>query len=324
MTNLRPTIDRAVAAARILEKHLKPSALKAEAVLSNLVGCRAYARYEFDNPVRSFKIRGALNLLHHLTAGPAATLPNLVTASTGNHGAAMAFACQQYGVPLAVGVPVGCDQSKVRLIRQFEANLEFLGRDIDETKELLTDALSKESLFVEDGSTPEIYDGTSTIGLEIAKSLPEVEVVFVPVGNGALIGGIGSILKEHDPDLEVVGVQSEAAPCMALSFQAGRPVDTATCDTFASGLAVRIAIPKAVKLMLEVVDRMILVSEGALKEAVRLFYEATGHLVEGAAAAPLAGALQSRESIRNRTVCLVVSGANLDEDLKREILGAGG
>ena len=289
MTDLRPTIDRAVAAARILEKHLKPSALKAEAVLSDLLGCRAYARYELDNPVRSFKIRGALNLLHHLTAGPAAPLPDLVTASTGNHGAAMAFACQQYGVPLTVDVPVGCDQSKVRLIRQFGANLEFLGRDMDETKELLTDALSKESLFVEDGSTPEIYDGTSTIGLEIAKSLPEVEVVFVPVGNGALIGGIGSMLKEHNPDLEVVGVQSEAAPCMALSFQAGRPLDTPNCDTFATGIAVRIAIPEAVTLMLEVVDRMIVVSERALKEAVGLFYEATGHLVEGAAAAPLAG-----------------------------------
>ena len=132
-----------MAAARILEKHLKSSALKPEAVLSELLQCRAYARYEFDNPVRSFKIRGALNLLHHLTAGPAATPTNLVTASTGNHGAAMAFACQQYGVPLTVGVPVGCDQSKVGLIRQFEANLEFLGRDMDETKELLTDAYPK-------------------------------------------------------------------------------------------------------------------------------------------------------------------------------------
>ncbi len=314
MTDLRPTIDRAVAAARILEKHLKPSALKPETVLSELLQCRAYARYEFDNPVRSFKIRGALNLLHHLTAGPAATPTNLVTASTGNHGAAMAFACQQYGVPLTVGVPVGCDQSKVGLIRQFEANLEFLGRDMDETKELLTDALPQESLFVEDGSSPEIYDGTSTIGLEITKSLPEVEVVFVPVGNGALIGGVGSILKEHNPDLEVVGVQSEAAPCMALSFQAGRPVDTPDCDTFASGIAVRIAIPEAVTLMLEVVDRMIVVSERALKEAVGLFFQGTGHLVEGAAAAALAGALQSRESIENRTICLIVSGANLDEE----------
>ena len=139
-----------------------------------------------------------------------------------------------------------------------------------------------------------------------------------------MIGGIGSILKEHNPDLEVVGVQSEAAPCMALSFQEGRPVDTAECDTFATGLAARLAIPEAVALMMEVVDRMVLVSEQALKEAVALLYEATGHLVEGAAAAALAGALQSREAVKNRTICLIVSGANLDEDLTQEILGGKG
>ena len=133
--------------------------------------------------------------------------------------------------------------------------------------------------------------------------------------------GVAAILVNANPDLEMVGVQSEAAPCMALSFQAGRSVDTPECDTFASGIAVRIAIPEAVTLMLEVVDRMIVVSEQALKEAVGLFYEATGHLVEGAAAAALAGALQSRESIENRTICLIVSGANLDEDLKQEITG---
>ena len=315
---LRPTMDRAVATARILEQHLEPSAVQREVALSELLNCPVYAKYEFHNPVRSFKIRGALNLLHHLTAAPAATPANLVTASTGNHGAAMAFACQRYGVPLTVGVPVGCDESKVELIRRFEANLEFVGRDMDEAKELLIETLAEDSLFVEDGSRPEIYDGTSTIGLEICDSLPDIEVVFVPVGNGALIGGIGSILKEHNPDLEVVGVQSEAAPCMALSFQKGRPVDTPECDTFASGIAVRLAIPEAVVLMLEVVDRMILVSERALKEAVALLYEATGHLVEGAAAAALAGALQSGESIKDRGICLIVTGANLGERMKRD------
>ena len=158
------------------------------------------------------------------------------------------------------------------------------------------------------------------IGLEIKNSLPEVEYVFVPLGNGALIGGIGSVLKEFNPQINIIGVQSERAPCMALSFEAGKPVNTPECDSFAGGMAVRVAIPEAVELMLEVVDDVILVSETELKKAVGQFYNSTGHLVEGAGAAALAAALESGDSIRGSKICVIATGANLDEDLKREIL----
>ena len=196
----------------------------------------------------------------------------------------------------------------------------MIGRDLDETKELLQGRpLSPDTVFIEDGSSPEIVAGTSTIGAEIVRQLPNVEVVIVPVGNGALIGGIGSALKEFNPSIRVIGIQSDLAPCMALSFEAGHAVDTESCDTFASGMAVRVSIPEAVDLMLAVVDEMWVVSETDLKEAMGTYYNHTGHLPEGAGAAPLATALKMRNAVEGKTVCLVASGANVDDTLRQEI-----
>ena len=317
-SKLRPTREQTLSAARLIAGHFEPTPLKPEPAFSDLVGARVFVKYEFLNPLRSFKVRGALNLLHHLAES--STISRVITASTGNHGAAMAFACQQYGLPLTVGVPVDADQSKMALVRQYGAELEFVGRDIDETKEIIQQrGLPAGAVFIEDGSCPEIVAGTSTIGEEIVRELPQVETVVVPVGNGALINGIGAALKEHDPAIQVIGVQVDQAPCMTLSFRAGRPVDTETCDTFASGMAVRVSIPEAVELMLEVVDRMVLVSEDDLKQAMGHYLRHTGHLPEGAGAASLAAAQHLRPDLENRTVCLIASGANVDPGLRQEI-----
>lgn len=315
---LRPTHGDTTAAARVISQHVEPTPLKREGALSKSLNANVFLKYEFLNPVRSFKIRGALNLAH--TLANSKNVSRIITVSTGNHGAAMACACGEYNLPLTVGVPVNCDQSKLELIRQFGGELEMIGRDLDETKELLQQRpLSPDTVFIEDGSCPEIVAGTSTIGLEIVQELPNVEVVIVPVGNGALIGGIGTTLKEFNPSIRVIGVQSDLAPCMTLSFQAGHAVDTESCDTFATGMAVRVSIPEAVDLMLAVVDEMHMVSEIDLKEAMGAFYNRTGHLPEGAGVAPLAAALKMRTALENKTVCLIASGANVDDTLRQEI-----
>lgn len=315
---LRPARGDTTAAARIIAQHVEPTPLKKELAFSESVNADVFVKYEFLNPVRSFKIRGALNLAHALANSK--TVSSAITVSTGNHGAAMAFACREYSLPLTVGVPVNCDQSKLQLIHQFGGEVEMIGRDLDETKELLQQRpLSPDTVFIEDGSSPEIVAGTSTIGREIVQELPDVEVVIVPVGNGALIGGIGTALKAFNPSIQVIGVQSDLAPCMALSFEAGHAVDTESCDTFASGMAVRVSIPAAVDLMLAVVDEMWVVSETDLKQAMGAFYNHTGQLPEGAGVAPLAAALKMRAALENKTICLIASGANVDDTLRQEI-----
>jgi len=319
MNSLKPTAQQTAEAAKIITKHLEPTPLKFESDLSDQLEAKIYVKYEFQTPVRSFKIRGALNLMHHLANK--GDVSKIFTASTGNHGASMAYACQKYQLPLTVGVPIDADKSKVALIEEFGAEIEFIGRDLDETKELLLKKpLPDGTVFIEDGSSPEIVAGTATIGHEIIKELSDVELVFVPVGNGALVGGIGTVIKEHNRAIKTIGIQSEQAPCMTLSFEAGHPINTEKCETFASGMAVRVAIPAAVDLMLDVVDQMELVTEQELKEAMGLFYRFTGHLLEGAGAAALAGALRMPESIKGKNVCLIASGANVDEGLKREII----
>ena len=207
----------------------------------------------------------------------------MITASTGNHGSAMAYACQKFDIPITVVVPEGADESKVTLIRKFDADLKVLGRDLDEAKDrILKWDMPSDHLFVEDGAVPDIVIGTATIGYEIMEQRKEgFDVIIVPVGNGSLIGGIVSAVKDKNPSTQVVGVQSEVAPCMTYSFREKRPVDTDSCDTFAGGIAVRVAIPEAVNLMLEVVDDVILVSENELKKAMAIFLKAAANYFKG-------------------------------------------
>ncbi len=326
MATLRPSPERSLAALDEVRRWAPPTPLTLEEDLSRLLGTQVYVKHEYESPVRSFKIRGAVNLVADLVSDPG--ISRLYTVSTGNHGAAMAYACRQYGMALTVVAPVGADESKLALIREFGADLELLGRDLDEGKEiLLARGFEPGHLFIEDGKSARIVEGTSTIGLELATQQPGLEAVFVPVGNGALIGGLATSLKAANPAVQIIGVQSEEAPCMALSFANGRPTDTATAETFAGGMAVRVAIPEAVELMLEVVDRMVLVSEAELKRAMILFRRVTGTLPEGAGAAALAAALKLRRQSKSKegapwswnSVCLLASGANVDSKLAREV-----
>lgn len=317
---LRPDHEQITAAAKVLAGFMEPSRVEREAEFCRQLDAEVHVKYEFFNPVKSFKIRGALNLAHALQDRD--DVKRVVTCSTGNHGSAMAYACKEFGLPITVGVPEHCDQSKVALIRQFDAELEFIGRDLDETKEVMQKTgQAAGTVFVEDGSSPEVVAGTATIGLELLEQLPETDVFIVPVGNGALIGGIGAAIKGQRPDIRIVGVQAERAPCMALSFEAGQPVDTEHCDTFASGVAVRIAIPVAVDLVNEVVDDMLLVSEAEMKAAMANYWRSTGKLPEGAAAAGLAAALRYRDQFVGKTICLLATGANVDDGLRKEVIG---
>ena len=188
----------ASAAAKRIVKFMSHSPLHRHAEFSTKYSANVHIKKEFLNPVGSFKLRGALNLVQVLQ--DSTHKKSIITCSTGNHGSAMAFACRQFNVPIEVGVPKDCDRRKAELIRQFDADLRVVGRDLDETKEILQSELDEDrQIFVEDGSSPDVVAGTATIGLELQEQLPDMEVVVVPVGNGALIGGIGAMIKDRMP-----------------------------------------------------------------------------------------------------------------------------
>jgi threonine dehydratase len=285
-----------------------------EAAPAELAGERTlFLKREDVHELGAFKWRGALPTIEAYKEKGASAV---VTASTGNHGAAVAWACKELGLRAMVYAPAGASLSKLALIDRLGAEIRLTGIDLDFAKDEGKRFASEARVpFFEDGVEPAQYEGYGAIADEILDQMPEPPAaVVVPVGNGALIGGIGRALKRRSPATLLVGAAAKEAPVMALSFDAGRVVETDRMATFADGLAVRVAIPEAVSLVHGVVDRMLVVSERAMAEAIGAFNRA-GLRVEGAAAAGLAALPQLPPM--SGPVVLVVTGRNIDEEPHR-------
>jgi threonine dehydratase len=279
-------------------------------------GRRLLLKREDLHELGAFKWRGALAALSAYGGrGPAA----VVTASTGNHGAATAWAARRLGTTAIVFTPHEVSRTKLALIEAQGASIRRAGADMDEAKdEARAFAASRGLPFFEDGAEPAQYVGYAAIGEEILDQCPGLPAaVVVAVGNGALLGGIGAALKRRAPATLRVGVVAKEAPVMALSHEAEKPVPCDRSATFADGLAVRVAIPLAVARLREVADRMLRVSERELAAAVA-DYSRAGIRVEGAAAAALAAIPQLGDV--GDPVVLVVTGRNIDGTLLERAL----
>jgi threonine dehydratase len=271
-----------------------------------------FLKREDAHELGAFKWRGALPTLEEYRARGAT---GVVTASTGNHGAATAWAARRLEMRAVVFAPEAASRTKLDLIERQGAEVRQVGRDFDSAKEEAKAFAVQSGLpLFEDGAEEAQYRGYGAIAREIMEqSSDPPAAVVVPVGNGALIGGIGIVLKDCSPETTVIGVSAKEAPVMALSFEAGKPVSSDRMATFADGLAVRVAIPEAVDMVNSVVSRFLLVSEREIARAVGA-YAGVGIRAEGAAAAALA-AVPHVETLG--AIVLVVSGRNIDQQLWR-------
>jgi threonine dehydratase len=266
-----------------------------------------FLKREDVHELGAFKWRGALPALEKYRAAGADAV---VTASTGNHGAATAWAAERTGMRAVVFVPEAASESKLALLGQLGAELHRVGGDLDESKDLAREHAEAGGLpFFEDGAEPAQFDGYEAIGEEILRQLgrPPARAI-VPVGNGALIIGVQRGIGR------VFGVVAKEAPVMALSIEAGRPVECDRSATFADGMAVRVAIPLAVEEMRRGGYPMMMVSEREIAHGVR-DYAAVGIRVEGAAASALAA--YRRLPPEQEPMVLVVTGRNIDDELHR-------
>ena len=273
-------------------------------------GRQLLLKREDTHELGAFKWRGALpSLERYREAGASA----VITASTGNHGAATAWAAQRTGLRAIVYVPERASQAKLDLLGQLGAELRHAGADVDEAKDEARRHAEREELpFFEDGADSAQFEGYAAIGRELIEQLGERPVLtIVPVGNGALLIGIARGLGDGGSTL---GVVSKAAPVMALSVEAGRPVESDQSATFADGLAVRVAVPLAVEELVELGTPFVQVSERAIARAVGAF-AAEGIRVEGSTGAGLA-ALDEVE-VPDGPVVLIVTGRNIDDELHR-------
>jgi threonine dehydratase len=274
-------------------------------------GRSLFLKREDVHELGAFKWRGALPVLTAYREGGAATV---VTASTGNHGAATAWAAARLGLEAVVYAPEGAARAKLDLIRGLGAEVRLVGADLDAAKEAARRHAARDELpFLEDGAETAQYEGYGAIADEILDQLgmPPAAVV-VPVGNGALLGGIGLRLAAQAPETLRIGVAAKEAPVMAESWHAGAVVTSERSATFADGLAVRVAIPLAVDVLGEVASRMLLVSERDIALAVGA-YARRGIRAEGAAGAALAALPQLADV--DGVVVLVVTGRNIDDEL---------
>src|SRR5581483_3163365 len=238
----------------------------------------------------------------------------VVTASTGNHGAATAWAARRAGIEAVVFAPENSSQTKLAHLDRLGADVRLVGADVDEAKEAGQAFARAHGLpFFEDGAEPLQYEAYGAVGDEILDRLGDPPAaVVVPVGNGALLGGIGRALGRRSPGTLRVGVAAKDAPVMAQSWEARHVVESDRSATIADGLAVRVAIPYAVEVLDEVADRMLLVSEREMARAVAAF-ERAGIRAEAAAGAALAAVPQLEDV--GGPIVLVVTGRNIDDDL---------
>ena len=284
--------------------------------LSARLGVPVVVKVETVNPIRAFKGRGTWVAVHGLaTEARIAVDRPVVVASAGNFGQGVAYAARSLGVPSVVFTSRNANRTKIERMRALGATVIESGEDFDDAR-AASEAYATEhrAELLVDGDDPRIAAGAATLALELtgavdAGDLPPLAVASVPVGNGALIDGVGAWLRYASPATRVVGVQAERADAMTRSFAAGRPIDSDRADTYADGIASRIAIPRAVELMFGRVDAMLTVSEEALHAAQAVLTDALGITVEGAAAASWAGLLV--EPPTDGAALVIITGSNV-------------
>jgi threonine dehydratase len=306
-----PTYADVVAAEPIVRRYLQPTPLYEWPALSQLLGCRYFLKHENHTPTTAFKIRGGINVVARLADEQKRR--GIIGCTTGNHGQSLAYACRLLDVRCVLVVPANNNPDKIAAMRALGAELIEHGRDFDEAREHCEAICHREGLrYIHSANEPDLIAGVGTYALEIFANLPDPDVLLVPVGLGSGICGTALVAAQRRPAAQVIGVQSELAPAVTLSWRQGRPIETGTPQTFAEGMATRVPAEMTLQIMRRHVHDMVLVSEAALREAIRLLLSLTHNLAEGAGAASTAAAMQIRDRLAGKTVVGVLSGGNLD------------
>jgi len=268
----------------------------------------------------SFKIRGALNRILHLSEEEKRR--GVITASAGNHAQAVAIATEKLDLPAKILVPRNTPQIKIDKIKKHQVELILYGDVYDEAEEKAIELARQEGLtYVSPYNDQFVIAGQGTIGLEILEDLPGVNTIIVPVGGGGLVSGIAVAVKSTNPSVEVVGVQSESSPVIYESLRAGRIVTCEMRESIAEGLHGGIEKGSMTfDIIRRHVDAVLLVREETIRKAVYLLWRQEKQVVEGAGAAAIAPILERRNLFKGKTIVAVLSGGNIDNKLFQEIL----
>jgi threonine dehydratase len=300
----------------IVGEAMPPTPAHAWPLLSARLGATAVVKHENHTPIGAFKVRGGLVYVERLKR-ERPNAPGLISATRGNHGQSLAFAAGRYRVPVTIYVPSGNSVEKNRAMTAFGARLVEHGEDFQSAREEAERHAESSGLELVPSFHRDLVMGVATYALELFRAAPDLDVLYVPIGQGS--GICGCILARDLLGLktEIVGVQSTEAPSYALSFAAGKVVATNSSNTLADGMATRVPDPEALAIIRNGATRIVQVTDDEVGAAIRVYWTDTHNLAEGAGAAALAAALQERAKIRGKRVGLILSGGNIDFDLFR-------
>jgi threonine dehydratase len=301
--------------------YVRHTPLRRSASFSEELGADVYFKLENDQTTGSFKLRGATNRI--LTLSDKQRALGCVAASSGNHGAAVACAMQKHGVAGVIFVPEQTSKAKVEKIRSYGGDVRFFGTDsLDAEQHARAYAEAHGMFYLSPYNDEDVIAGQGTCGIEIISELPDVDAVFIAVGGGGLIGGVGSVLKTHNPDIQIYGCQPLASPVMTRSIEVGEIIDMPSEPTLSDGTAGGIeAGAVTFPLNQAVVNDWVLLDEQEIGNAMRLYMSRENDVVEGAAGVAVAGLFARRNEIKNKKVAVVICGGNISAEMLTSVTG---
>lgn len=300
--------------------HIRETILEHSPYFSQLGGATVYFKLENLQHTNSFKARGAMNKVLSLTEEERAR--GIATASTGNHGAAVAFALANVGAKGIVFVPENAAPTKVKAIQRLGAEVRHVGDDPAETEAYARNYATEQGLtYVPPYNDPKVIGGQGTIGVELERQLESIDAVFIALGGGGLITGIAGYLKSVYPEVQIIGCSPENSQVMIQSIKAGELLALPSLPTLSDGTAGGVE-PGSItfELCRELVDECLTVSEEEIKASLRLFMETHHQLIEGSAAVPIAAYLKQGQRFANKNVVIVLCGANISLETLKAVL----
>ncbi len=305
--------------ADVVYAHMMPTAQICWPLLSERVGAEVWVKHENHAPTGAFKVRGGLTYMAHLKSDQPAC-SGVVAATRGNHGQSVALAAAKSGLTATILVPYGNNPEKNAAMRAFGAELIEHGTDFEEARLFAKELAEDRALHMVPSFSAWLLHGVGTYGMELFSEVPDLDTVYVPIGQGS---GICSVIAARDAlgvKADVVGVVAENAASYALSFEAKQAVSTNSADTLADGMACRVPDAAALEMIWAGADRVITLSEDEILDAMAIYFKDTHNASEGAGAAPLAGLIKEKDKMQGKKVGLILSGGNADREIFSQAL----
>ena len=320
-----PTLADIESAAALVRQVMPPTPQFAWPLLAQRLGTEVWVKHENHTPTGAFKVRGGLVYMDGLARREPAC-PGIVSATRGNHGQSLAFAARRHGIGATIVVPHGNSREKNAAMRAFGATLVEHGEDFQAATEHAAALAVRDGLHRVPSFHPDLVRGVATAWLEFFQAVPQLDVVFVPIGLGSGLCAAITARAALGRRMRLVGVVSAHARAYALSLAQGQPVESPVTTQLADGMACRVPDPTALAVMAGQVDDVVEVTDAEVAQAMKALYLDTHNVAEGAGAASLAAALQRARTnpgeIAGRCVGLTLCGGNVDHEVFAQVLGA--